>query len=142
MSFDIEKFTNIKNIYISSEEFWQANTQSCDCLDLIVDTGKTLISVKYFKREGHWWIDLNEITDFSNKEYKFKVFMNDEVFKFEKVYYCEGLIDAIKLKCKDVFLFIFADEYNLILTKSKYDLLDDTGELCDEEATLTIIDNY
>ena len=108
---------------------------------MIVDTGRTLISVEYSKDRDHWGIDLNEITEFSKDEYKYKVFMNGEVFKLEKVNYCEGLIDAIKLKCKDVFLFIFADDYNLILTKSKYDLLDDTGELCDDESTLTIIDN-
>lgn len=68
--------------------------------------------------------------------------MNGEVFKLKKINRNhDGSINALKFKCDNVFLFIFADEYNLILTKSKYDLLDEIGELCDEEAKLTIIDN-
>ena len=64
------------------------------------------------------------------------------LFKLEKINYSnDGFIDTLKYKCDDVFLFIFADEYNLILTKSKCDLLDDMGELYDEELKLTITHN-
>ncbi len=138
----LEKITSIKDIYISSEEFCKVNAQSCDCLDLIIDTGEHMVSVEYFKGGDYWWIDLHKITEFEKDEYKYKVVMNGEVFKLEKINYDhDGFINALKFKCNDVFLFIFADEYNLILTKSKYDLLDETGELYDEEATLTIIYN-
>ena len=138
----LEKISSIKEIYISSEEFCKVNAQSCDCLDLIIDTGEYMVSVEYFKGGDYWWMDLYEITEFEKDEYKYKVVMNGEVFKLEKINRDhDGFINALKFKYNDVFLFIFADEYNLILTKSKYDLLDDIGELCDEEAKLTIIDN-
>ena len=53
-----------------------------------------------------------------------------------------GLIDAIKFKYKDMFLFVFALEDNLVLTKSKYDLLDETtNDFFEEEATLEIANN-
>ena len=137
----LEKITSIKEIYISSEEFCKVNAQSCDCLDLIIDTGEYMVSVEYFKGGGYWWMNLYEITEFKKDEYKYKVVMNGEVFKLEKINRDhDGFINALKFKYNDVFLFIFADEYNLILTKSKYDLLDEIGELCDEEAKLTIID--
>ena len=101
-----------------------------------------MVSVEYFKGGDYWWIDLHKITEFEKDEYKYKVVMNGEVFKLEKVNRDHnGFINALKFKYNDVFLFIFADEYNLILTKSKYDLLDEIGELCDEEAKLTIIYN-
>ncbi len=141
MEFILEKITSIKEIYISSEEFCKVNAQSCDCLDLIIDTGEYMVSVEYFKGGDHWWMNLYEITEFKKDEYKYKVVMNGEVFKLEKINRDhDGFINALKFKYNDVFLFIFADEYNLILTKSKYDLLDEIGELCDEDAKLTIID--
>lgn len=136
----LEKITSIKEIYISSEEFCKVNAQSCDCLDLIIDTGEYMVSVEYFMDGDHWWMNLYEITEFKKDEYKYKVVMNGEVFKLEKINRDhDGLINALKFKYNDVFLFIFADEYNLILTKSKCDLLDEIGELCDEEIKLTII---
>ena len=138
----LEKITSIKEIYISSEDFCKVNAQSCDCLDLIIDTGECMVSVEYFNGGDYWWMNLYEITEFEKDEYKYKVVMNGEVFKLEKVNRDHnGFINALKFKYNDVFLFIFADEYNLILTKSKYDLLDEIGELCDEEAKLTIIYN-
>ena len=138
----LEKITSIKDIYISSEEFCKVNAQSCDCLDLIIDTGESMVSVEYFKGGNYWSINLHEITEINKDEYKYKVVMDSEVFKLKKINYSnDGFIEALKYKCDDVFLFIFADEYNLILTKSKCDLLDDMGELYDEEAKLTITHN-
>ena len=46
------------------------------------------------------------------------------------------------MDCADCFLFVFALEDNLVLTKSKYDLLDETTkDFFEEEATLEITNN-
>ncbi|MBE6623876.1 MAG: hypothetical protein E7621_06825 [Ruminococcaceae bacterium] len=53
-----------------------------------------------------------------------------------------GLVEAIRYKCDDVFLFIFADEYNFIITMSKYDLFEETKtDILEAEATLEIQKN-
>ena len=142
MCIDLNRFKNIKEIYISTEEFWQVNDQSCDFLDLVFDTGEAMLSVEFFKANEDCWIEVAEITELDKEEYKYKIDMSGQVFTLEDVRYLyDGIIDAIKLRCNDVFLFIFTDEYNLILTKSKYDLFEDTGEFFDEEAKLVIVNN-
>lgn len=133
----IEKLSNIKNIYISSEEFCKTTKQSCDCISLIADTGENFIAMDFCKA-GDSWIEIIEVTEFDEKEYKYK--LQDEFINLEKVKYDEyGIVLAIKFKCKDAFLFVFADEYNLILTKSKSDLFEDDSDILDEEATLKIV---
>lgn len=63
----LEKIASIKEIYISSEEFCKVNAQSCDCLDLIIDTSEYMVSVEYFKGVNYWWMNLYEITEFKKR---------------------------------------------------------------------------
>ena len=141
---ELEKtLKNIKNIYISSRECCQYNAQSCDCMDLVVDTGEKMISVEHreFGKDG--CIEFDEIHELNKEVYRYKMLMHDEQFELERISnFDNGLIDAIKFKYKDVFLFVFALEDNLVLTKSKYDLLDETtNDFFEEEATLEIANN-
>ena len=141
---ELEKILkNIKNIYISSRECCQYNAQSCDCMELIIETGEKMISAVHREFGEDACIELMEISQYNKEEYKYKLSMCDETYRLERIaYFDNGLIDAIKFKYKDVFLFVFALEDNLVLTKSKYDLLDETtSDFFEEEAILEITNN-
>ena len=141
---ELEKILkNIKNIYISSRECCRYNAQSCDCMELVIDTGEKMISVVHREFGEDGCIELEEIHELNKEVYKYKMLMYDEQFELERISnFDNGLIDAIKFKYKDVFLFVFALEDNLVLTKSKYDLLDETTkDFFEEEATLEITNN-
>ena len=141
---ELEKILkNIKNIYISSRECCQYNAQSCDCMELIIETGEKMISAVHREFGEDGCIELMEISQYNKEEYKYKLSMCDETYRLERIaYFDNGFIDAIKFKCENVFLFIFALEDNLVLTKSKYDLLDETtNDFFEEEATLEIANN-
>lgn len=141
--YELEKtLKNIKNIYISSRECCQYNAQSCDCMELVIDTGEKMISVVHREFDEDGCIELEEIHELNKEVYRYKMLMHDEQFELERIsYFDNGLINAIKFKYKDVFLFVFALEDNLVLTKSKYDLLDETTKDFFEEATLEITNN-
>ena len=141
---ELEKILkNIKNIYISSRECCQYNAQSCDCIELVIDTGEKMISVVHREFGEDGCIEFEEIHELNKELYRYKILMHDEKFKLERISnFDNGLIDAIKYKYKDMFLFVFALEDNLVLTKSKYDLLDETTkDFFEEEATLEITSN-
>lgn len=141
---ELEKvLANIKNIYISNKECYQHNVQSCDCMELVIDTGEKMISAMHreFGEDGR--IELEEIFEYNKELYKYKMLIHDEQFKLERIaYFDNGFIDALKFRYDDVFLFVFALEDNLVLTKSKYDLLDETtDDFFEKEAILKIINN-
>ena len=68
--------------------------------------------------------------------------LSEEKFKYDKsLLLGSGRVEGIRFVFRDVHLFIFALEYNLVLTKSKYDLFceKDTSVLDEEnEAKLRI----
>ncbi len=142
--FELEKnLKNIKNIYISSRECCQYNAQSCDCMEIVIDTGEKMISAVHreFGEDGR--IEFEEIHELNKEVCRYKMLMHGEQFELERISnFDNGFIDAIKFKYKDVFLFVFALEDNLVLTKSKYDLLDETtSDFFEEEAILEITNN-
>ena len=66
------------------------------------------------------------IDSFDKSLFSRKVVLDNEFFITDKKLFKEdGSLDAVRFKFKDVYLFIFASEYNLILTKSKWDLFED-----------------
>ena len=69
-----------------------------------------------------------------------QVELDNEFFMLDKKLFKEdGSLDAVRFKFKDVYLFIFASEYNLILTKSKCDIFEDQPIVFPEtEAVLSI----
>lgn len=124
---ELEKtLKNIENIYISSRECCQYNAQSCDCMELVIDTGKKMISVVHREFGEDGCIELEEIHELNKEVYRYKILIQEEKFTLERIaYYNNGFIKAIKFRYTDVFLFFIALENNLVLTKSKYDLLDE-----------------
>ena len=139
---ELEKsLANIKRIYISADEFWRVNYQSCDCLKIIIETDDSMILLKHqdFRKNG--CINFDKVSDIDKQNYKYKVNLENELFALEKVVcFDEGFVKVIKFAGDDVFLFIFASKDNLILTKSKYDILDETNDFFEEEAILDIIE--
>lgn len=122
---DLEKHLgNIKFLYISQEDFWRVNNQSCNCLEVIIDTGEKLISVDHNEYMDYGCIEFDELSSFNRETYKYQLNLSKNTFKLDEIkYYENGFVEAIRYKCDDVFLFLFASEDNLIITISKYDLL-------------------
>ena len=138
---DLEKnLKNIKCLYIEQEDFWQVNSQSCDCLKVIVDTGEKLISFEHNEYMEDGCIEFDEVSSFNKEAYKYQVDLSDYTFKLDKIkYYEDGFVEAIRYKCEEVFFFIFASEDNLIITMSKYDLFEEIQtDFPEIEATLEI----
>lgn len=130
---------NIKDIYISSEGFWHITCQSCDCQKIIVDTGEKLFLFKYQKFEDAGCITFDEISDFDKKEFIYKVDLENEKYKYSEIsYFDNGFVNAVKFVGENVYLFIFSSEYNLILTKSKDDMFDETYEVFEDEMEIIL----
>ena len=141
---DLEKnLQNIKFLFIAQEDFWQVNSQSCDCLEVIVDTGEKLISVAHNEYMEDGCIEFDEISSFNKEAYKYQVNLSNGTFKLDKIkYYENNFVEAIRYKCEDAFLFVFASEDNLIITMSKYDLFEEIQmDFPEIEATLEIAEN-
>ncbi len=133
-----KKLTEIKNMYISSCDYWHITSQSCDCQKIIVDTGDRLILFKHTKFEDTGCITFDEISDFDKEEFIYKVDFDDETFKFNGVEHLDnGFIDGIEF-VNDAFLYIFSSEYNLILSKSKYSMFDDSTDCFEDEGKITL----
>ena len=129
---------NIVNVYISNFDFAPMTSQSCDCSALVIDLGYKLILVEHDKYKDLGCIRYKEIAGFDKSIFSICVVLNEDLFSFDKVlYHDNGVIDAIRYRSKDTFMFIFASEYELILTKSKYDLFEDGKmEFPEKEAIL------
>ena len=86
------------------------------------------------------YIEINTIANYAQSQFLYEVDISKENFKFEKFCFLEnGLIDGIRFCADGVFLFIFALEHNLVLTKSKYDLFEEIEMILPEtEAVLKI----
>lgn len=138
---NLEKhLVTVKALYVCKDDFERINMQSCDASELIADTGEKLICVGHGKYDTLGCLEFGDISGFNEEFYRYKIDLSEKECVLERVeYHKNGLVDALKYKCKDGYLFIFSDEYNLIITMSKSDLLDD-DKLYDTEATLEIED--
>lgn len=99
------------------------NAQSCDCYELIVVTEKGMICMRSVSAVE---IGFDELTSFSSEDYSLKILPpKNGDWKFLGAKYNDaGLTYAIKYQYGDRFLFIFASQHNLIVTKAIVDLLD------------------
>ena len=62
LNIELEKILdNITNIYISNKECSQYNTQSCDCMELIIDTGEKMISASHRRFGESGCIGIDEV---------------------------------------------------------------------------------
>ena len=86
------------------------------------------------------YIEINTIANYAQSQFLYEVDISKDNFKFDKFCFLEnGLIDGIRFCADGVFLFIFALEHNLVLTKSKYDLFEEIEMILPEtEAVLKI----
>ncbi len=105
----------------------QYNQQSCDCQDVIIVMEDRILLAGHEKHGEFGTIKLETIPDYNGEKHDLRINAPSAgPFTFIKVLYQDdGALDAIKYRYADRYLFIFADEYNLIVTKSIPDL---TGE--------------
>ena len=136
---DIFYESEIKNIYISNYDYWHITTQSCDCQKIIVDTGDKFVLFEHQKFEDNGCIIFDLVEDFDKNEFIYKVDFGKEQYTYNEARcFDNGFVDGIKFVCNDVYLFIFASEYNLIFTKTRDDLFDDESVLFEDDGELML----
>ena len=138
----IKSISEIDDIFISNKFCEMMNEQSCDCDELIIKSGEKLTLLTLQSTDGESYISFREISEIDKEKYIYAVDLSEEKFKYDKsLLLGSGRVEGIRFVFRDVHLFIFALEYNLVLTKSKYDLFceKDTSVLDEEnEAKLRI----
>lgn len=113
-------------IHISNNGFWGISHQSCDFDKAVFEYKDKIYSFEYEKSGEDGTINIGSLSSFNPEVYRHIVRPADgEVIRFEKVIYSEnGDIEGIAFRWGDTWLFVFIDEYNLILTRSASDLSD------------------
>ena len=135
----IQNVGKIDSVYISESFFEMMNEQSCDCDEVVLGCNG-----KHFALTNHTLADIYSIDirsiEFDKEHYPFQVDLSKGVLRFDKTLANDnGTIEGIRFKIDDDFLFVFALEHNLVLTKSKYDLFEEIEmEIQNEEAVLKI----
>ena len=115
---------------IRGDDSVQLNQQSCDCLEVIIVTNDRIIIAEHEKYGENGSIAFGTMSSFNKEVYNLRITAPaDGSIEFVKILYEEdGTIDCVKYRYGEHYLFLFADEYNLIVTKSIMDLTfeDDT----------------
>ena len=116
----------IDELYISDKFCDQVTRQSCDCEEILIKSGDSFYLVSHQFKDDDGYIEIKSIDDFNLKDFAYKVQLGDATYKFDKIQtFDNGDIDGIRFRSENVFMFIFALEYNLVLTLSTYDLFDE-----------------
>ena len=116
----------IDELYISDKGFDMVTAQSCDCEKILLKSGESSYLISHRSKDGDGYIEIKSIDDFDLKDFTYKVHLGDAAYKFDKIQVLDnGHIDGIRFRSENVFIFIFALEYNLVLTLSTYDLFDE-----------------
>ena len=133
----------IDKIYISDSFFDMVNEQSCDCDEVIIQSGDDCIKLTCQAVGEDGEIVLKKCMSFEKNEYSYEVDLKGQSFRFDKFSYLEnGMIDGIRFSTEEVFLFVFALENHLVITMSKLDLFGDIEmDYPEHEAVLRIIKN-
>lgn len=123
---DLDKALAGEVLYIAipEEDSEQLNQQSCDCYELVIVMRDRILWATHEENGESGAIGLDHLSLFNEELYNLRVNAPpDGPFEFMKVLYGEdGALDGIKFRFGDRYLFIFADEHNLIVTKSVVDL--------------------
>jgi hypothetical protein len=132
--------SNVDSIYISEKFFEMVNEQSCDCDEIVIKNGDKYILLTSHTSGEDGYIEIDTVANYAQSQFPYEVDISKENFNFDKFCFLEnGLIDGIRFCADGVFLFIFALEHNLVLTKSKYDLFEEIEMILPEtEVTLKI----
>ena len=113
-------------LYISDKGFDMVTAQSCDCEEILLKSGESSYLISHRSKDGDGYIEIKSIDDFNLKDFTYKVYLGDATYKVDKIQTLDnGYIDGIRLRSENVFMFIFALEYNLVLTQTTYDLFDE-----------------
>ena len=126
---DLEKTLSGDVLYVAVEKSGteQFNQQSCDCNRLMIVMADKILSVEHEEHGEDGTIGFERVSSFSKELYSLRISAPSEgAFRFVKVFYQEdGAVDGIKYRFGDRYFFIFASEYNLIVTKSIMDLTEE-----------------
>ena len=122
-------FTNnmrIDELYISDKGFDMVTAQSCDCEKISLKSGESSYLISHRIKDGDGYIEIKSIDGFNIEDFAYKVHLGEATYKFDKIQTLDnGLIDGIRFRSEKSFLFVFALEYNLVLTQTTYDLFDE-----------------
>ena len=123
---DLKKNLAGKVLYmaIAKNDADQYNPQSCDCTEVIIVMDDRILIAEHEKDGETGAISFDTLSDFNGEMRRLRVTApSDGTFEFMSVQYSDdGSLDGAKYRYGDCYVFIFADEYNLIVTKSREDL--------------------
>ena len=113
----------VDELYISDKFFDMVTAQSCDCQEILIKSGNSTYLISHRVKGSDGCIEIKCVDDFNPKDFTYTVQLGDATFKFEKILTLDnGCIDGIRFRSEKSFLFIFALEYNLVLTQTNYNL--------------------
>ncbi len=134
--------SKIDALYISDKFIDVVSEQSCDCDELVIKNGDFYIKLtSHAINEEDGYIAFETLEYFNENTYPYEVVLTNTDFVFDRLQFISNnYVEGIRFKYKEEYLFIFALDTNLVITKSKADLFDDATDytVYEKEATLTI----
>ncbi len=126
---DLEKSLAGEVLYmaIEGEDAEQFNQQSCDCGEVLIVMKDRILTAEHENFGEGGEIGFDELMGFSEEIYNLRIIpAQGQKFEFVKVRYAEdGSVDGVKYRFGDRYVFIFASEHDLIVTKSVIDLFEE-----------------
>lgn len=102
----------IKSIYISDDEVYMPDCQSCCCYDIVIDTGEKLISSDCTNGK----LTMAEINSFNKDYYRYKIDLSDRECVIEKIgFLTDEYVKSLVYKYGDEYLYITASVENIII---------------------------
>ncbi|MDO5112113.1 MAG: hypothetical protein Q4E65_07395 [Clostridia bacterium] len=120
----------IDRFAVSVEHASQVSNQSCNCEGVIMVTDIGMLGLELCPvRKGCCTFAFNEISSYDPEAYAWLVTATPDapITFLDKIYDDDGELQGLKFKYGNRFLFLYALEYSLLLTKSIIDL---EAELC------------
>lgn len=138
-----ELLSDIESLHMSDKFFEMISQSSCDCDEMVIKNGDKYILLTSHPLGEDGYLEINLLSNYDQDRFIYEVNMESEHYRFDKFCFLDNeLIEGIRFRSGDIFLFVFALEHNLVLTKSKYDIFEELEtDLPDIEETLRIIRN-
>lgn len=138
-----ELMSDIESLHMSDKFFEMISQSSCDCDEMVIKNGDKYILLTSHPLGEDGYLEINLLSNYDQDRFIYEVNMESEHYRFDKFCFLDNeLIEGIRFRSGDIFLFVFALEHNLVLTKSKYDIFEELEtDLPDIEETLRIIRN-
>ena len=138
-----ELLSNIDSLYMSDKFFELISQSSCDCDEIVIRNGDDCILLTSHPLGEDGYLKFDLLSNYDEDRFIYEVDMGSEHYRFDKFCFLDNeLIEGIRFRSGNIFLFVFALEHNLVLTKSKYDIFEELEtDLPDIEETLRIIRN-